>query len=61
MIEFADTPGEIAGPPPLLGEHSAEVLRELGYAEADVERLLADGVVLAPAAPEITATTGTTV
>jgi crotonobetainyl-CoA:carnitine CoA-transferase CaiB-like acyl-CoA transferase len=30
---------EVRCPPPLLGEHSAEVLRELGYSEADVERL----------------------
>jgi crotonobetainyl-CoA:carnitine CoA-transferase CaiB-like acyl-CoA transferase len=61
VIEFGDTPGGIAAPPPLLGEHSAEVLSELGYPPADVERLLADGVVLAPAAPEVVASTGTAV
>jgi crotonobetainyl-CoA:carnitine CoA-transferase CaiB-like acyl-CoA transferase len=31
--------------PPALGAHSAEVLRELGYDEAAVERLMEDGVV----------------
>jgi crotonobetainyl-CoA:carnitine CoA-transferase CaiB-like acyl-CoA transferase len=32
-------------PPPRLGEHSAEVLAELGYSEADVQTLVRDGVV----------------
>ena len=30
---------------PLLGEHNEEVLRELGYADADIERLKDDGVI----------------
>jgi crotonobetainyl-CoA:carnitine CoA-transferase CaiB-like acyl-CoA transferase len=36
-------------PPPRLGQHTAEVLAEAGYSPADVERLLAAGVVAGPA------------
>ena len=32
-------------PPPRLGEHSAEVLREIGFADEEVAALAADGVV----------------
>ncbi len=33
------------GPPPLVGEHTAEVLREAGYSDAEIAALEADGVV----------------
>jgi crotonobetainyl-CoA:carnitine CoA-transferase CaiB-like acyl-CoA transferase len=36
-------------PPPLHGEHTRAVLRELGYAEADVARLVSDKVAFAAA------------
>jgi crotonobetainyl-CoA:carnitine CoA-transferase CaiB-like acyl-CoA transferase len=43
-IKFSRTPSSIKRPP-LLGEHSREILREVGYADADIERLCHDGVV----------------
>jgi crotonobetainyl-CoA:carnitine CoA-transferase CaiB-like acyl-CoA transferase len=35
----------IGTPPPLLGEHTDRVLRELGYAARDIARLRRDGVI----------------
>jgi crotonobetainyl-CoA:carnitine CoA-transferase CaiB-like acyl-CoA transferase len=35
-------------PPPLHGEHTEEVLRELGYSEAELQRLRGDNTVLIP-------------
>jgi CoA:oxalate CoA-transferase len=45
-IRLSETPGEVRGPAPLLGEHSAEVLREvLGYTTERIEDLKAEGVI----------------
>ena len=44
-IRFSATPASINRPAPLLGEHSREVLREHGYGEAQIDALIADGVV----------------
>lgn len=45
LIRFSDTPGCIRRTAPFLGEHTREILLELGYSEAEVETLLANGVV----------------
>jgi crotonobetainyl-CoA:carnitine CoA-transferase CaiB-like acyl-CoA transferase len=38
-IQFSETPVSYRLPPPLLGEHTEAVLRELGYSEEDVRRM----------------------
>jgi crotonobetainyl-CoA:carnitine CoA-transferase CaiB-like acyl-CoA transferase len=45
-MRFSATPLEYRIPPPLLGEHTEEVLREvLGKSAAEIARLRAKGVV----------------
>lgn len=44
-IFMSETPGSIRRPPPLLGEHTAEVLGEVGYTAAEVDQLARLGVV----------------
>jgi crotonobetainyl-CoA:carnitine CoA-transferase CaiB-like acyl-CoA transferase len=38
-IKLSETPGEIKSPPPVLGQHTEEVLLDLGYHKEDIERL----------------------
>ena len=44
-VHMSDTPLSYRRYPPRLGEHSDEVAAELGYGEADIARLRADGVL----------------
>ena len=44
-IKMSETSGRIEKPPPRLGEHTVSVLRALGYAEADIDRLARTGVI----------------
>lgn len=40
---FSDLPARDSLPPPRLGEHSAEILREHGFSADEIERLMASG------------------
>jgi crotonobetainyl-CoA:carnitine CoA-transferase CaiB-like acyl-CoA transferase len=42
---------EMARPAPLLGEHSADILRELGYAASEIDALISSGVTRLVALP----------
>ena len=44
-IKFSKTPGGLDRPPPLLGEHNGEILRELGYSGADIQGLTDRSVI----------------
>lgn len=44
-VKLELTPGRIKGPAPLLGQHTDEVLRELGYSAASIAELRARRVV----------------
>jgi crotonobetainyl-CoA:carnitine CoA-transferase CaiB-like acyl-CoA transferase len=44
-LHFSATPTRVTRPAPMFGEHTREVLREYGYGEREVDRLLADGTV----------------
>lgn len=43
---LSDTPAALYRHPPRLGEHSREVLRDAGYSEAEIERLVSANVVV---------------
>jgi crotonobetainyl-CoA:carnitine CoA-transferase CaiB-like acyl-CoA transferase len=45
-VKFTATPGEIRLPPPLLGQHTEEVLRDLlGLGAAEIETLRSEGAI----------------
>lgn len=45
-VVYSDTPAEVSSPPPLLGQHTREVLgRLLGLDGAELDRLAAEGVI----------------
>ena len=51
-IRLSETPGKIHLPPPLLGEHTRQILAEVGYDEQQIADLIESGSVIV--APSVT-------
>lgn len=47
VIRLSETPGQITSPAPLLGQHTRELLAELGYRPDQVENWIGEGIVRA--------------
>ncbi len=45
LFDFSDTPGRVQGPPLIVGQHSREILAELGYSAAQIEEMCKDCVL----------------
>lgn len=46
-VKLKKTPGRPQGPSPLLGQHTKEILLDLGYTPEDVIKLVTEGVIMA--------------
>jgi hypothetical protein len=44
-FDFSDTPARVQGPPLIVGQHSRELLAELGYTATQIDELCADCVL----------------
>ncbi len=44
-IKLSDTPGRVRTPPPRLGEHTEEVLKELGLSASEIARLRTECII----------------
>jgi len=44
-VKFSDTPGKVTTGAPVYGQHTREVLRAHGFADAEIEALLAEGAI----------------
>jgi formyl-CoA transferase/CoA:oxalate CoA-transferase len=44
-MKFSGTPGTIRLAPPLVGEHTVEILSQLGYTAAQIDALRQEGVI----------------
>ncbi len=49
LIDFSESPTGPYGPPPLVGEHTRGIMERLGYTNAEIQDMLARGIVYEPA------------
>ena len=49
-VKMSRTPGAVDAPAPALGEHTREVLSEVGFADHEIETMIESGAVAGPAA-----------
>ena len=54
-VKLSRTPGQVRSGGPALGEHTEQVLRESGFPEEEIGRLMADGAVAGAAGSSATA------
>jgi crotonobetainyl-CoA:carnitine CoA-transferase CaiB-like acyl-CoA transferase len=48
LFDFSETPGKLWGPAPVVGQHSRDILTELGYDNAAIDDMVAAGTVADP-------------
>jgi formyl-CoA transferase len=46
-VNFSKTPATYRKPPPVLGEHSRDVLADFGFSDSEIAALQASGIVSA--------------
>ncbi|MBI2739312.1 MAG: CoA transferase [Rhodospirillales bacterium] len=50
-LKLSETPGRLSSPPPMLGEHTRETLREIGFDDRELDELAGKGVIRGLAEP----------
>jgi crotonobetainyl-CoA:carnitine CoA-transferase CaiB-like acyl-CoA transferase len=50
-VKFSDTPASVRCGAPRFGEHTREVLRALGYGDAEIDRMAKDGAIAESSVP----------
>lgn len=48
VAKLSETPAKISAPPPVLGEHTHEILEELNFSVAEIHALLSEKVIFTP-------------
>jgi formyl-CoA transferase len=44
-VKLSQTPAQLKSPPPYMGQHTEEVLQELGYSPREIEIMRKEGVI----------------